>query len=253
MQELQIFKHDSFGQVRVINLDNKPLFCATDVASILGYSNPYNAISKHCKGTLKRGTPTSGGVQELLYITESDVYRLVMRSKLPEAEVFQDWVCEIVIPSIRKTGGYIQTTEKDTPETIMAKAVLIAQETIKEQERKILNQQQQIKEAAPKVLFADAVATSRQSCLVGELAKILRQNGINIGQNRLFVILRSWGYLCGNGERYNQPTQKAMDMGLFEIKRTAINKPDGTVLTTSTTKVTGKGQIYFVNKFLGQP
>lgn len=251
MNEIQIFKHDSFGQVRVINEDN-PLFCATDVASILGYSKPYNAISTHCKGTLKRGTPTSGGVQDLLYIPESDVYRLVMRSKLPEAEGFQDWVCEVVLPSIRKTGGYIQTTEKDTPETIMAKAVLIAQETIKEQERKIWRQQQQIKEAAPKVLFADAVATSRQSCLVGELAKILRQNGINIGQNRLFVVLRSWGYLCSSGERYNQPTQKSMDMGLFEIKRTAINKPDGTVLTTSTTKVTGKGQIYFINKFLRQ-
>lgn len=251
MNKIQIFKHDSFGQVRVINEDN-PLFCATDVATILGYSNPTATVQRHCKGITKRDTLTSGGVQDLLYIHESDVYRLIMRSKLPDAERFQDWVCEDILPSIRKTGGYIQTTEKDTPETIMAKAVLIAQETIKEQERKILNQQQQIKEAAPKVLFADAVATSRQSCLVGELAKILRQNGINIGQNRLFAVLRSCGYLCSNGERYNQPTQKSMDMGLFEIKRTAINKPDGTVLTTSTTKVTGKGQIYFINKLLKQ-
>ena len=250
MNEIQIFKHDSFGQVRVINEDN-PLFCATDVASILGYSKPRNAISTHCKGALKRGTPTSGGMQDLLYIPESDVYRLVMRSKLPEAEGFQDWVCEVVLPSIRKAGGYINASESDTPETIMAKAVLIAQETIKEQERKILNQQQQIKEAAPKVLFADAVATSPQSCLVRELAKLLCQRGIDIGEKRLYEYLRGNGYLIASGAHRNEPYQRYVEMGLFETIEWPVYKAE-TIDIKKTTKVTGKGQIYFINKFLKQ-
>ncbi len=250
MNEVRIFEHDSFGQVRVINEENKPLFCAIDVAKILGYSNQSDAILRHCKGVVKRDTLTDGGIQKASYIPESDVYRLVMRSKLPEAERFQDWVCEDILPSIRKTGGYMLTTENDTPDTIMAKAILIAQQKINEQEQRIANQSKQIEEAAPKVLFADAVATSRQSCLISELAKLLKQNGIDIGQNRLFIFLRKRGYLGSKGEYYNAPTQRSMEMGLFEIKKTAINKPDGTIITSSTTKVTGKGQIYFVNKFL---
>lgn len=250
MNEIQIFKHDSFGQVRVINEDN-PLFCATDVATILGYSNPAAAVQRHCKGITKRDTLTSGGVQDLLYIPESDVYRLVMRSKLPEAEGFQDWVCEVVLPSIRKTSGYIHASESDTPETIMAKAVLIAQETIKEQERKILKQQQQIKEAASKVLFADAVATSPQSCLVRELAKLLCQRGIDIGEKRLYEYLRGNGYLIASGAHRNEPYQRYVEMGLFETIEWPVYKAE-TIDIKKTTKVTGKGQIYFINKFLKQ-
>jgi anti-repressor protein len=250
MNEIQIFKHDSFGQVRVINEDN-PLFCATDVATILGYSNPAAAVQRHCKGITKRDTLTSGGVQDLLYIPESDVYRLVMRSKLPEAEGFQDWVCEVVLPSIRKTSGYIHASESDTPETIMAKAVLIAQETIKEQERKILKQQQQIKEAASKVLFADAVATSPQSCLVRELAKLLCQRGVDIGEKRLYEYLRGNGYLIASGAHRNEPYQRYVEMGLFETIEWPVYKAE-TIDIKKTTKVTGKGQIYFINKFLKQ-
>ena len=234
----------------MISEDN-PLFCATDVATILGYSNPTATVQRHCKGITKRDTLTSGGVQDLLYIPESDVYRLVMRSKLPEAEGFQDWVCEVVLPSIRKTGGYIHASESDTPETIMAKAVLIAQETIKEQERKILNQQQQIKEAAPKVLFADAVATSPQSCLVRELAKLLCQRGIDIGEKRLYEYLRGNGYLIASGAHRNEPYQRYVEMGLFETIEWPVYKAE-TIDIKKTTKVTGKGQIYFINKFLKQ-
>lgn len=251
MNEIQIFKHDSFGQVRVINEDN-PLFCATDVATILGYSNPAAAVQRHCNGITKRDTVTpSRGVQELLYIPEPDVYRLIMRSKLPYAEKFQDWVFVEILPSIRKTGGYIHASESDTPETIMAKAVLIAQETIKEQERKIWRQQQQIKEAAPKVLFADAVATSPQSCLVRELAKLLCQRGIDIGEKRLYEYLRGNGYLIASGAHRNEPYQRYVEMGLFETIEWPVYKAE-TIDIKKTTKVTGKGQIYFINKFLKQ-
>lgn len=241
---IQIFNNDQFGQIRtVIGNNNKPLFVANDIAKALGYTNPRKALADHCKGVTKRDTPTTSGVQSVSYITESDVYRLVMRSKLPQAEQFQDWVCEEVIPAIRKTGGYIVTTQEDTPETIMARALLIADSTIKQQSA-------QLKEQAPKVLFAEAVETSSRSCLIAELAKIITQNGIEVGQNRLFEWMRNNGFLCKSGEYYNQPTQKAMEMGLFEIKKTTIVKPDGTTLVNTTPKVTGKGQIFFVNRFL---
>jgi anti-repressor protein len=175
-----------------------------------------------------------------------------MKSKLPDAEKFQDWVCEEVLPSIRKHGGYITAQQNDTPEEIMARALIVAQETLKRKEQRLIEAESKIQQDAPKVLFADAVSTSQRSCLIAELAKILQQNGVNIGQNRLFSWMRDNGYLCQKGQYYNQPTQKSMELGLFEIKQTTITKPDGTVLVTTTTKVTGKGQIYFVNKFLGK-
>lgn len=243
MLSLQLYS-GQFGDIRVINNgDGKPLFLANDIAKALGYSNPRKALADHCKGVTKRDTPTSSGIQAVSFIPESDVFRLVMRSKLPQAELFQDWVCEEVLPSIRKTGGYIQTTVEDTPESIMAKALLIAESTIK-------SQQEKIKEQAPKVLYANAIQTSNRSCLVSELSKILRQNGIEIGQNRLFSWLRNNGFLCSRGDYYNQPTQKSMELGLFEIKQVAILRSDGSTFTSITPKVTGKGQIYFVNKFL---
>jgi len=175
-----------------------------------------------------------------------------MRSDKPQAEPFQDWVCGEVLPSIRKHGGYITTQQNDTPEEIMARALIVAQETLKRKEQRLIEAESKIQQDAPKVLFADAVSTSQRSCLIAELAKILQQNGVNIGQNRLFSWMRDNGYLCQKGQYYNQPTQKSMELGLFEIKQTTITKPDGTVLVTTTTKVTGKGQIYFVNKFLGK-
>jgi anti-repressor protein len=180
-----------------------------------------------------------------------------MKSKLPDAEKFQDWVCEEVLPSIRKNGGYIATKSDDTPEMIMARGLQVAMATIEKQEAKIRLSESKIelleeitKEQAPKVLFADSVAASEKSILIGELAKILSQSGCQMGQNRLFSVLRGSGYLCTKGESYNIPTQRAMELGLFEIKKQSITQPGGRVLITTTTKVTAKGQIYFVNKFL---
>ena len=193
-----------------------------------------------------------GRAQQMNFVTEKNLYKVIMRSDKPQAEPFQDWVCGEVLPSIRKHGGYITTQQNDTPEEIMARALIVAQETLKRKEQRLIEVESKIQQDAPKVLFADAVSTSQRSCLIAELAKILQQNGVNIGQNRLFSWLRDNGYLCQKGQYYNQPTQKSMELGLFEIKQTTITKPDGTVLVTTTTKVTGKGQIYFVNKFLGK-
>lgn len=253
------------------------MFCATDIAKCLGYVNPRDAVSKHCKsigvakcdvgvqtGLKSDGTPSIQNVK-MTFITKGNVIRLVANSTLPQAEKVESWIFDEVIPSVLETGGYIATKQDDTPEEIMARALTIAQATLAKREERIKqletdNQRQQVlikqkdeeaKENAPKVLFANAVSTSHRSCLVAELAKILQQNGVNIGQNRLFAWMRENGYLCSKGQYYNQPTQKAMELGLFELKQTSITKPDGTVLVTTTTKVTGKGQVYFVNKFLG--
>ena len=250
MNGIQIFRNEAFGEVRVTEVDRQPMFVASDVAKALGYANPAKAVIDHCKGVSILETPTNGGIQQVKYIPEGDVYRLVMRSKLPAAEQFQDWVCEEILPSIRRTGGYIAAKENDTPELIMARALMVAKETIERAQNRIRSLENENAANAPKVLFADAVATSDRSCLVAELAKILQQNGVKIGQNRLFEWLRDKGYLGTKGDYYNQPPQRAMEMGLFEIKKTSITKPDGVVLVTATTKVTGKGQIYFVNKFL---
>lgn len=259
MNKIQIFQNEQFGKVRIAtNESNEPLFCLADVAKALGYNRPADAVSQHCKGVVILPTPTNGGVQEMKYGKESEVYRLTMKSKLPNAEKFQDWVCDEVLPSIRKHGAYMtqETLEKalTSPDFLIQLATNLKEEKQKriEAEKKAEIAEQTIKSNAPKVLFADAVSTSQRSCLVAELAKILQQNGVNIGQNRLFAWMRENGYLCSKGQYYNQPTQKAMDLGLFELKQTTINKPDGSILVSTTTKVTGKGQVYFVNKFLGK-
>lgn len=244
---IQIFKNNQFGEVRVItNENNEPYFVGRDIAIALGYSDPVSAISQHVDYEDKAKHPihdNQGIIQKTTVITESGVYSLVFGSKLESARQFKKWVTSEVLPSIRKSGGYIASKADDSPETIMARAVLLAKETID----KMTNQ---LKEQAPKVLFANAVETSNRSVLVAELAKIIKQNGYEIGQNRLFEWLRKNGYLCSKGDYYNQPTQKAIELGLFELKKTSISKPDGSVLVTTTTKVTGKGQVYFVNKFL---
>lgn len=259
MNKIQIFQNEQFGKVRItMNENDEPLFCLADVAKALGYSNPAKAVIDHCKGVTVLGTPTQSGIQPIKYSKESEVYRLTMKSKLPNAEKFQDWVCDEVLPSIRKHGAYMtqETLEKalTSPDFLIRLATNLKEEKQKriEAEQKAELAEQTIKSNAPKVLFADAVSTSQRSCLVAELAKILQQNGVNIGQNRLFTWMRENGYLCSKGQYYNQPTQKSMDLGLFELKQTTINKPDGSILVSTTTKVTGKGQVYFVNKFLGK-
>lgn len=246
MTDIQVFKNDEFGAVRTIEQDGKILFCGKDVAAALGYQNTKDALAKHCKGVANRyPLQTDGGMQQARFITEGDLYRLVASSKLPSAQQFESWVFDEVLPSIRKRGGYMASVKDETPEETMARAFILAKETIERKNREIA-------EMKPKALFADAVSTSDKCMLVGELAKVLRQNGVQMGQKRLFAWLRDNGYLMKRGSSYNLPTQKAMEMELFEVKETAINHSDGHVSTNFTTKVTPKGQQYFINKFLGE-
>lgn len=243
---MKVFENSEFGNVRIIMENGTALFCASDVAKALGYANPRDAVAKHCRGVAKRDTPINGTIQPVSYIHEPDVYRLIMRSKLPSAERFERWVMEEVLPSIRKYGMYAKEELLADPDLLIEVATALKQER---EARKALEAQVAID--APKVLFADAVSTSDTCILIGELAKILKSNGINIGQNRLFDWLRNNGYLIKrNGTDYNMPTQKAMELGLFKLIESTVTKPDGNVIITKTTKVTGKGQQYFINAFL---
>ena len=185
------------------------------------------------------------------YIPENVFYRLAMKAKNEKAEQFQAFVADEVIPSIRKTGGYIATTPDMTDAEIMAKALLVAQRTIEDRDKRIRSLTEENSQMKPKALFADAVASSETSILVGELAKLLKQNGVEIGQNRLFSWLRENGYLIKRkGKDFNVPTQRSMELELFTIKERAVTNPDGSVRITKTPLVTGKGQQYFINKFL---
>ena len=249
MNKLQIFNNPDFGEVRTLEENGKVPFCGSDVAKALGYAVPRKALFDHCKGVLKRNIPTSGGIQEMSFIPESDLYRLVFSSKLPTAEKFTDWVTSEVLPTIRRHGMY---ATPDTVEKMLADpdTTIKLLETIKQERAARLALEAKAEADKPKVLFADAVSASHTSILVGDLAKLLRQNGVEIGQNRLFSFLREKGYLCSQGERYNLPTQRSMDRGWFQVKETTINQPNGSVRITRTVKVTGKGQQYFINLFL---
>ena len=245
MQELQIFKSNEFGEVRTVTIDNEPWFVGKDVAEALGYSKARNAISAHVSDEDKKDAPiqgTPGGTQNMTIINESGLYALIFGSKLESAKRFKHWVTSEVLPAIRKTGGYqIQAPQG---KELLALAVLEAQKTIEEQTA-------QIERMKPKEIFADAVATSHTAILIGDLAKLLKQNGVETGQKRLFVWMREHGYLIKRkGADWNMPTQKSMEMGLFEVKESTVNNPDGSVRINKTTKVTGKGQQYFINKFL---
>lgn len=242
--DIQVFNNEQFGALRTYEEDGQVLFCGKDVAKSLGYKNPNKAIGDHCRGITKRYPiqDSLGRTQESVFITEPDLYRLITHSKLPTAEKFERWVFEEVLPAIRRTGGYMVAKQDETPEQIMARAVLVAQDTIERQKK-------QIDELKPKALFADAVAASDGTCLVGELAKMLKQNGVNIGQNRLFSWLRENGYLGKTGSNRNVPTQRSMEQGLFRIKETAVTHSDGHVTINRTPKVTGKGQRYFIEAF----
>lgn len=247
MNELQIFNNDEFGEIRTAEINGKPYFVASDVATALGYVNPRKAVIDHCKGVTKRDTPTSGGTQELSYINEGDVYRLIMRSKLPAAEKFEAWIMDEVIPSIRKNGGYIAGQETLSDEELLSKALMVAKKKIKEKNQLIAMQDSRIHEMRPKEIFADAVSASHTSILIGDLAKLICQNGYQIGQKRLFQWLRDNGYLMKNGSSRNMPQQRYVEQGLFEVKESNIQNPDGSVRITRTTKVTGKGQIYMIH------
>ena len=252
MNDIQIFNNPDFGEVRTIEENGAVLFCGSDVAKALGYSNPSKALSDHCKCDLTNRYPivdSLGRTQEAIFIGEPDLYRLVFSSKLPTAEKFTDWVTSEVLPTIRRHGMY---ATPDTVEKMLGDpdTTIKLLETIKQERAARLALEAQAEADKPKVLFADAVSASHSSILVGDLAKLLRQNGVEIGQNRLFSFLREKGYLCSQGERYNLPTQRSMDRGWFQVKETTINQPNGSVRITRTVKVTGKGQQYFINLFL---
>lgn len=252
MNELQIFSSEEFGQVRTVEINGKPYFVANDVAKALGYVETAKAIRTHCKGVSEMDIPSKGGIQCMKIIPEGDIYRLIVRSKLPSAEKFEKWVFDEVIPSIRTNGGYITGQETLSDEDLMAKAILVAQKKIKERDQIIEQQKQKIEADRPKTIFADAVSASHTSILIGDLAKLICQNGYQIGQKRLFQWMRDNGYLMVSGSSRNMPKQKYVEQGLFEIKESNVQNPDGSVRITRTTKVSGKGQLYFVNKFLGQ-
>lgn len=229
----------------------EPWFVLKDCMSILDLGNPTETVKMFDKDEFSTTEviDSIGRRQQTYIISEPGLYRLVMKSRKPEAKEFQRWVTHEVLPQIRRTGGYIPATDADDDMTILAKAVMIGQRTMEEQKRRIAEQSEHIKALEPKARFADAVAASDGTCLIGELAKMLRQNGLDIGQNRLFEILRQDGYLGKTGSNRNVPTQKAMDLGLFRIKETAITHSDGHVTINRTAKVTGKGQTYFISRY----
>ena len=253
MNDLQIFSNDTFGAVRMIEKDRKIYFNATDVAKALGYTgNPQDAVRRHCRedGCVNHAVIDNlGREQQAKFIDEGNLYRLITHSKLPSAEQFERWVFDEVLPSIRKHGAYMtpETIEQalTDPDTIIRIATQLKDE--REKRRQL---EAEAERNRPKVVFADAVSAAKTSILVGELAKLIKQNGRDIGQRRLFAYLREGGYLMKQGSARNMPTQRSMEMGLFEIKETTIANPDGSVRITKTPKVTGKGQQYFINKFL---
>lgn len=249
MSNLQIFNNAKFGEIRTIEENGTVLFCGSDIARALGYARPNDAISAHCKATVKRRTPISGKIQEINFIPEGDVYRLIAHSKLPTAEQFEHWVFDEVLPTIRRNGAYM--TDDTLEQALTSPDFLIQLATkLKEEKAKRIELEAQVEQDKPKVLFAKAVETAHTSILIGDLAKILKQNGIQTGQKRLFEQLRQDGYLIKGGNSHNMPTQRAMEMGLFEVKESTVNNPDGSIRINRTTKVTGKGQTYFVNKYM---
>ena len=254
MNNLQIFNNDRFGEIRTVEDGGKVLFCGSDVANALGYSNARDAISKHCRCVAKRDIPhpqSPDKTIEMSFITEGDIYRLITHSKLPTAQEFEHWVFDEVLPSIRRNGAYM--TDSTLEQALTSPDFLIQLATkLKEEKAKTAELQAKVEQDKPKVLFAQAVETAHNSILIGDLAKILKQNGVQTGQKRLFEQLRQEGYLIKGGSSHNMPTQRAMEMGLFEVKESTVNNPDGSVRINRTTKVTGKGQTYFINKFLSE-
>ena len=232
----------------------EPWFVLKDCMSILDLGNPTETVKMFDDDEFSTTEviDSIGRRQQAYIISEPGLYRLVMRSRKPEAKEFQRWVTHEVLPQIRKTGGYIPTADVDDDMTILAKAVMIGQRTMEAQKQKIAEQQTRIVELEPKARFADAVAASDGTCLVGELAKMLRQNGMDIGQNRLFRLLQADGYLGKSGSNRNVPTQRAMDLGLFRIKETTVTHADGHTTVSRTPKVTGKGQRYFIDRYWGR-
>lgn len=253
MNELQIFNSPEFGDIRTVTIDNKTYFVGKDVATALGYANPKNAVPTHVREEDKLSTQIeyAGQRREVTVINESGLYALIFGSKLESAKRFKHWVTSEVLPAIHHNGGYIMGQENLSDSELMAKAILVAQKTIEHKNKIIEQQKAKIEADRPKTIFADAVSTSHTSILIGDLAKLICQNGVQTGQKRLFQWMRENGYLMKSGASYNMPMQRYIEQGLFEVKESSVQNPDGSVRVTRTTKVTGKGQLYFINKFLG--
>ena len=257
MNDLQVFRNAEFGELTLLEIDNEPWFVGKEVAEKLGYENTKDSLARHVSvedrrviqrsentRTLQRSGNTTLEIPNrgLTIINESGLYSLILGSKLESAKRFKRWVTSEVLPAIRRTGSY---SNQPTGGKLLAMAVLEAQKLLEAKDEEIARMK-------PKEIFADSVAGSKHSILIGELAKILTSNGFKTGQNRLFVILRDDGFLIKRkGSDFNMPSQKSMELGLMEIKETAINNPDGSIRVSKTTKVTGKGQIYFVNRYCG--
>ena len=272
MNELKVFNHSEFGTLRGVEIDGESWLVGKDVAERLGYANTKDALSAHVDeddkrilqkseiATFENHIPKSALAVDFVWadipnrgltiINESGLYSLVLGSKLPNAKKFKRWVTSEVLPAIRKHGGYL-TAEK-VEEALLNPDVLIRLATELKDEREARRAlESKVAEDAPKVLFAQAVEQAENSILVGDLAKLIKQNGTDIGQKRLFERLRADGYLGTRGDNYNMPTQRAMEMQLFRISERTINNPDGSVRLTRTVKVTGKGQVYFINRYAG--
>lgn len=259
MNELQIFNSKEFGEIRTVSINDEPWFVGKDIAAALGYKNTKDALAAHVDNCDKimgsqNATPSikdnMGREQYPTWINESGLYALIFGSKLESAQRFKRWVTSEVLPSIRKHGGYIAGQETMNDDELLAKALMVAQSKIAERDRIIAQKQERIEQMKPKEVFADSVSSSKQSILIGDLAKLICQNGHPVGQKRLFQWMRDKGYLVKSGSSYNMPMQRYIEQGLFEVKESTVNNPDGSVRLTRTTKVTGKGQIYFINKFI---
>lgn len=254
MEGLQVFENTQFGQVRTINKDGAPWFVAADVCRALDLGQVTNTIRRldDDEKALISIKGISRGNDQVSIVNEPGLYSLVLGSRKPEAKAFKRWITHEVIPSIRKNGGYIAGQETMTDDELLANALMVAQRKIEARDKQIEAQEKQIEAMHPKALFADAVSASKTSILIGDLAKLLKQNGVDIGQKRLFQWLRENKYLISQkGASYNSPTQRSMEMKLFEVKETTITHADGHITISRTAKVTGKGQVYFINKFVG--
>lgn len=254
--ELKIFENPAFGSIRTVEIDSTPYFVGKDVAEVLGYTNTPKAIRDHVdeEDKLTEQIVLSGQGRDTILINESGLYSLILSSKLPKAKEFKHWVTSEVLPAIRQHGMYATEELLADPDLAIKAFTALKEERAKREalEATVKTQEQQIAQDKPKVIFADAVSTAKTSILIGDLAKLIKQNGIDIGQKRLFDWLRTNGYLIKNGSSKNMPLQRYMEQGLFEVKESVVANPDGSSRVTRTTKVTGKGQQYFINLFLAK-
>ena len=251
MNDVKIFENPEFGRVRTVSVDNEPWFFAKDVCDALSVATNHvrESLDEDEVSNLRTTEigPEFGGKAPLI-VSEAGLYSLILKSRKPEAKAFQRWITHEVIPAIRKTGGY---QVPQSPAEQMARGILAAQKLLAERDATIAKQNEQIAVLTPKGIFADAVSVSKTDILIGDLAKLIKQNGHDIGQKRLFAWLREKGYLVKRkGLDWNMPTQRAMEMKLFRVKETVVTHSDGHTTVSKTPKVTGKGQVYFVNKFL---